>query len=190
MIGPLTNGWKISRSTWLGLALLAAGMALASFIGHFRTGLDVPIAGSVVLLIFLMVLSGIDLETRRLPNWLTLPLIGLGLVQNWALGNALLIFLIGGVFGYLMIYGLWLYSLKIRGKPGIGLGDAKLLAASGSWLGVYNLPAVLLIASSAGLIAALIGFNVKGEKLSRTTAIPFGPYISLGTWAVWCNSFV
>lgn len=174
----------------MALAALLVGMAIISLIGVQRIGLKEPVTGSAVLIIFLILLSLIDIETRRLPNWLTLPLIGLGLLQNWSLGNELLLFVLGGAMGYITIYALWLYSRMSRGSPGIGLGDAKLLAASGTWLGLYALPTVLLIASSAGLIVVLLNSKFGSAAVTRKTAIPFGPFLSLGIWAVWCNALV
>ena len=76
-----------------------------------------------------------------------------------------------------------LYS-RLRGRDGLGLGDAKLFAASGAWLGLEGLPAVLLVACGAAIVALLVdGLAIAG--LSATTRIPFGPFLAFGTWIVW-----
>ena len=62
-------------------------------------------------------------------------------------------------------------------EEGLGLGDAKLFAASGTWLGLPLLPYVLLIAALGGLAWALIA-RAQGR-------LAFGPWIALGFWCVW-----
>ncbi len=165
-------------------------MLSASWIAYQQGGLKVPIAGSCVLLAFLIGLSAIDFQTGLLPNWLTLPLIGLGLVQNWAIGNDVAFFIIGGIVGYLAVYLLSAFWSHYRGEQGIGLGDAKLLAAAGTWLGPLNLPGVLLIASTAGLAVVIVLSLLKREAVRSRQAIPFGPYIALGMWTIWCNTIL
>ncbi len=64
----------------------------------------------------------------------------------------------------------------MRGRVGLGLGDAKLLAAGGAWLGVALLPDVLLVSALAGLCWAV------GRRRSR---IAFGPFLAGGIWVVW-----
>lgn len=70
----------------------------------------------------------------------------------------------------------WLYR-KMRGRDGLGIGDAKLLASAGAWVG---LPSVIGIAAVAGLFA-----TVMLGSLSPTQRIPFGPYLCNTIWLVW-----
>ena len=161
-------------------------MSAVSWFAHLRGDLQVPIIGSSILLMCLLVLSAIDLESGLLPNWLTLPLIGLGIVQNWTMGNVMWPYLLGGLAGYCVIYGLSTYWLHVRGERGMGLGDAKLLAASGTWVGIYDLPGVLLIASASGLIMTIGWSAATATQFSRRKVIPFGPFIAFGTWNMWC----
>ena len=144
------------------------------------------VAASVVLFIFLVVLSDVDLRTGYLPNWLTLPLIALGVVQAWSVQFPVLLSVLGAVIGYLLIFVLSEYWHRVRGRQGIGLGDAKLLAASGSWLGVYLLPQVLLVASAAGLLTVGGQAVLSSKSVDLKESIPFGPFLALATWSVWC----
>ena len=157
-------------------------------IAHYLGEAQLPLMGSIILLAGLLALSAIDLETGLLPNWLTLPLIGVGLVQNWAIGHAMWPFVLGGLTGYLLIFLLSAHWMRARGERGIGLGDAKMLAASGTWVGVFALPGVLLIASGAGLVLVIASAWVKNTSVGARMAIPFGPFLALGTWTVWCNT--
>lgn len=148
------------------------------------------IVPTMILGATLVVLSVIDLETMRLPDALTLPLIAVGLLcaalfqwdgdswfdLRWRVAAAAL--------GYGLLFGVaWLYH-RIRGRHGLGLGDAKLLAASGAWLGIEGLASTLLVASLTALAAAVIG-HLAGRAITADTRIPFGPFLAGGTWLIW-----
>ena len=87
--------------------------------------------------------------------------------------------LIGGVVGYLIIWLIIFAYKKIKNKEGMGLGDAKLLAAIGFWFGWASIPFVLFFSSTIALISALPSLIKKTKNLS--SQIPFGPYIILAT---------
>ena len=93
--------------------------------------------------------------------------------------------LVGAALGYGLIAGLAAYWRKTRGYEGIGLGDAKLLAAGGAWVGVMGLPVILLIASILGLLAGVIVSSAPQSRQARL-ALPFGPCLRIGIWIVWC----
>ncbi len=126
----------------------------------------------------------IDARTRRLPDVLTLPLIVLGLLAAWALGLPLWLHGLGAALGYLLMAGLELGYRRIRGRDGLGRGDAKLLAAGGAWCGALGLAPVLLIASASGLLFVLI-LRVAGRAMSAEAAIAFGPFLAFGIALVW-----
>ena len=73
---------------------------------------------------------------------------------------------------------------SLRGREGLGAGDAKLLAAAGAWLGLAPLPWVVLLAAGAGLVVALV-WALAGTRISAGTAIPFGPWLALVMWLLW-----
>jgi leader peptidase (prepilin peptidase) / N-methyltransferase len=72
-----------------------------------------------------------------------------------------------------------LLLLAILSKGGIGGGDIKLMGVLGLVLGFQGAFLTLMIASVVGLIVGIIGLLMK--KFTRKTAIPFGPYLALGT---------
>ena len=115
-------------------------------------------AGPAVILAFL------DHRANWLPDFLTLPFAAAGLLIN--LHGTLASFssaLIGMVAGYVAIRILHDLQLLIRGCPGIGLGDAKLLSALGAWLGWMALPIVTV----GSAIIMLVFYFRRPEK-------PFG----------------
>jgi leader peptidase (prepilin peptidase) / N-methyltransferase len=145
---------------------------------------------TLILGTVLVALSLIDLATMRLPDALTLPLIAAGLVcalvLKWDGGSWLDLRwrVTAAALGYGLLYGIaWLYH-RLRGRHGLGLGDAKLLAASGAWLGIEGIAPTLLVASLTGLVAALIG-HVAGRPVTADTRVPFGPFLAGATWLIW-----
>ena len=140
---------------------------------------------SAVLLICLAVLAHIDARTYRLPDAITLPLIPAGLIANILVFDSLLPALIGAALGYLGLVGLEIAYKHLRGRDGLGRGDAKLLAAGGAWCGALALPFILLVASFAALLFVLLMSVIRGRKPSGTTMLAFGPWLAFGIGLVW-----
>lgn len=131
----------------------------------------------------LLVLALIDLEHKILPNKLTLPGTVLGLVFaliGWSIPFKLSI--LGGLVGFLIIF---LIALLSRG--GMGMGDAKLLAMIGTFLGWKAVFYVLFGASFLGSIGGITYLLL--TKQDRKTPIPFGPSLALAAFVVylWLN---
>ena len=87
--------------------------------------------------------------------------------------------LIGGIFGYFVIWSIIYFYKQVRKKEGMGLGDAKLLSAIGFWFGWISIPFVIFLSSITALLFVIPSLMKKSKKLS--SQIPFGPYIIIGT---------
>ena len=131
-----------------------------------------------LLVLALLYLAYIDWQTLRLPNAITLPLIFLGITFNLisdlrltTLSSAF----IGALLGYASLWALNAGYRLLKNRNGIGMGDAKLLAALGAWLGWGALPSVLLIASATGIVGGLVWLQLRGHQLQQ--AFPFGPFL-------------
>lgn len=126
----------------------------------------------------LVYLAYVDWRTFRLPNALTLPLIFLGLAFNGLSDMRLTAptsALLGASIGFA---SLWLINAgyrRLKSRNGIGMGDAKLLAALGAWLGIGALPSILLIASITGLVGGILWLKWRQFQLQQ--AFPFGPFL-------------
>ncbi len=132
----------------------------------------------------LLALAWIDAEHGFLPDVLTLPLVLAGLAAGWTLapetlGDAAL----GAAAGYLAFRGIALGYRVLRGREGLGQGDAKLLAAAGAWVGWQGLPEVALLAALAG-IAVLLAGRLRGGTLAADTSLAFGPCLALAAFMV------
>jgi leader peptidase (prepilin peptidase)/N-methyltransferase len=133
----------------------------------------------------LLALGWIDAEWFLLPDVLTLPLLLAGLgVTILTVPDDMLWHALGAACGYLGLRGVALLYRALRGRDGLGAGDAKLLAAAGSWLGLGALPLVLLLAALAGLVVAGIA-AATGRMMQATTALPFGAFLAASIWLVW-----
>ena len=154
----------------IGAALVAAAAAV-------RFGPGVEAAAACVLGWGLLAASAIDIETRLLPDSITVPLLWLGLAFNLTGGFAPLHEgVIGAMAGYFLLWVVYHGFRLLTGREGMGHGDFKLLAALGAWLGWPALPAVVVLASLAGATAGLA--LVACGRASRGTPLPFGPYLA------------
>jgi len=141
----------------------------------------------IILSIFFIIIFFIDLDHFIIPNELTFPLMIIGFLKSFDPNINLNLFpnymesLIGGVFGYILIWGIITLYMKIRKKEGMGLGDAKLLSAIGFWFGWYSIPYVIFLSSLSALLIALPSLINKSKSMS--SQIPFGPYLIFGTIA-------
>ncbi len=133
----------------------------------------------------LLTLAVIDHRHLILPDSLTLPLIPIGLAMAYAIRpESIDTHLIGATLGFLAFAAVsWLYR-QLRGRDGLGLGDAKLLAAAGAWLGWPALPGVVLMAAVTALLMALAATAVQ-NRAPATSEIAFGPHLALAFWASW-----
>lgn len=130
-------------------------------------------------------LTWIDLRRGIIPDWLNLVIAVIGLARA-ALLDGWAAALGAGCEGIVIGAIVWLLRrlyFMFRGFQGLGLGDVKLLAASGIWIGVAGIPVQLLVASLTALAAAVV-IQLAGQAMTRQTSIPFGPYLALGLLVV------
>ena len=133
----------------------------------------------------LLALAWIDWRTGRLPDVLTLPLLLAGLTATFLLDSSrLLDHALGAVAGYAALRVLAMAYEALRGRRGMGEGDAKLLAACGAWVGWDGLPTVVWVAALTGIGLALAMTAVTRASLTGTLSLPFGPCLALGAWVV------
>ena len=152
---------------------------------YLNFGLTITTLLLMILAIFCIIIFFIDLKYFIIPDSLTFPLMIIGFVKSFDPNLNTSIFpnyinsLIGGIFGYLIIWLIIYFYKKIRRKEGMGLGDAKLLAAMGFWFGWASIPFIIFISSSVALILTIPSLVNQTRKMS--SKIPFGPHIIVGS---------
>jgi leader peptidase (prepilin peptidase)/N-methyltransferase len=141
---------------------------------------------TVLLGWLLLALAAIDARTFILPDGLNAAVAVLGAAMlasvrppDWGMNVA------GAVIGFGLLWLVELFYRRLRGRDGLGRGDAKLLGAIGLWVGAFGIAPVLLIASLSGIAAALLLSLRESKTLSGQSAIAFGPWIALGGYIVW-----
>lgn len=160
-----------------------AAFSIAVWAALWRDGPDLWIACGLGWL--LLVLAVIDWRERLLPDALTLSLGIFGLFIA-AADRRIVDAAIGAAVGLVAFAAVrWLYA-RLRRREGLGLGDVKLIAAAGTWVGWAGLPSVVLIASVAAL--AVVGVGAAGGRRARADdAVPFGSFLAFGCWLVWLH---
>ena len=129
----------------------------------------------------LICLIFIDIDHQLLPDRITLPLLWLGLFANtFNIFTSLESAVYGAIAGYLSLWSVyWAFKL-LTGKEGMGYGDFKLLAALGAWVGIAQIPLIILLSSVVGTIFSII--MIVRKKQDQQTPIPFGPYLAIAGW--------
>ena len=134
----------------------------------------------IILSLGFIIIFFIDLKHFIIPDVITFPLMALGFIKSFIpnldpLFPYYVLSLIGGVFGYGIIWGIIFFYKQVKKKEGMGLGDAKLLAVIGFWFGLDAVPFIIFLSSTIALISVAPDLIKKSKKMS--TQIPFGPYI-------------
>jgi len=164
-------------------AIEIAALAVAAWAATETSG--AALIASCVLGWTLLTLALIDWRAFILPDGLTASLLLSGAVASYGLDHDNFIaHLIGALAGYLVFAAIaGLYRL-LRGRSGLGAGDAKLMAGAGLWLGWLALPSVVLLGAAFGLLLVLIK-SIAGQPLRLTDRLPFGTFLAAATWLVW-----
>jgi leader peptidase (prepilin peptidase)/N-methyltransferase len=138
-------------------------------------GLDEDAVLPLALVLLLVPVTLIDLDHRIIPNKL--------MVVGAVLAPALLLWVDPDALAEHLIAGVaagGFFLLAVLAYPrGMGVGDIKLAAVLGLFLGRAVGPAVFIALISGTLVGALIMAR-KGVAEGRKTAVPFGPFLALG----------
>jgi len=177
--------------------LLCSGLFVAALVAPDSSlpgapNLLVVLAGWLLISLLLpMVL--IDLDQLWLPEPLCRWGVVLGLVvtaiagfsQGDGAGRELLLWhLLAASAGLLGFEATSVLGQKALGKPALGLGDAKLAALLGAWLGLTGLGLSVMLSVFSGALFGVIG--LLSGRLKRGQPFPFGPFLAGGGLAVWC----
>jgi leader peptidase (prepilin peptidase)/N-methyltransferase len=139
------------------------------------------LAARLILVVILIVLFGIDLHHQILPNSITLPGIVIGFLFSLAGPPGWVNSLLGILLGAGILYGIAAAYYAVRREEGLGMGDVKMLAMIGAFLGWKAVLVTLILSSFSGALVGigLIAFARGGMRL----ALPFGTFLSMGALA-------
>jgi leader peptidase (prepilin peptidase)/N-methyltransferase len=129
----------------------------------------------------LIVLFAIDLRHRILPNVITLPGTVIGFAASFFLPPGWVASLIGLLAGGGVLFALAEIYYRTRGREGLGMGDVKMLAMIGAFLGWQQMLLSLMLASFAGSAVGLL--VIASRRGGMQAALPFGTFLALGAIA-------
>ena len=151
---------------------------------YYLYGITLTTLLLMILSLSLIIIFFIDLKHYIIPNELTYPLMVIGFLKSFDPNLNQILFpnyinsLLGGFFGYIIIWLIIFVYKKVRNKEGMGLGDAKLMAVVGFWFGWISIPFTIFVSSFVALVLVIPSLINKTKNM--TTQIPFGPYIIVG----------
>jgi len=144
-------------------------------------GLSLVAVFSAVFICLLITLAAIDLKHMILPDELTLGGSVLFFIYSFfnpAVGQ--LDALLSGLGAALLFSGFFFFYLKVRKIEGLGFGDVKMVLLMGLFLGLNRLVVAIFLASFSGLLVGV--FFMVFRKKNLRFALPFGPFLSLGSY--------
>jgi prepilin peptidase CpaA len=126
-----------------------------------------PLPIRMTLSLILVIAAVTDLQSRRIPNWLTLPAIPMGLAAQIIYGDGFWAGLFGACAGFIALFALFAIGAG-------GGGDVKLFTAVGSFVGINNVVVVFVLVAMLGGIAAVfvaLRAGALGRVLRNTASI-------------------
>lgn len=175
LLGGKCRACRAPVSPRYALVEILTGVIFASHAFFFEPG--VLLAARLTLAAILIALFFIDLEHQLLPDALTLPGIAVGIIASlFAQPGGPASLLGAGVGATILLAIRWLWK-RATGVDGMGLGDVKMLAMIGAFLGWQQVWLVLFVSSVAG---ALVGVAMAAARRgSMKTKLPFGTFLAL-----------
>ena len=141
--------------------------------------------GVVLLLAPVLAIAVIDARYLVIPNALSLFMLASGIVfvtitDASSLKDACIGVLVGGMTSYAISE----IFVRVRGYKGLGLGDVKLVAAGGAWVGWLGLAPTLFLAATTALVYVAIRCIAVGG-FDQKTRIPFAPFLGGAIFVIW-----
>jgi len=158
---------------------LLSGVTVAAI--AWRWGFSLQTLCAAFLTWSLVALSFIDIDTKYLPDSITLPFLWFGIACNYfGVFTDLESSVSGAMAGYLSLWIVYQLFKLATGKEGMGHGDFKLLAMLGGWIGWQAIPVIIVLSSFVGATIGITQIAFQGA--GRGTPIPFGPYLACAGW--------
>ena len=180
LLGGRCRACRAGISVRYPLVELATG---AAFMLQAFVFLDEPVVlvQRIVFTGMLVALFGTDLETQRLPNVITLPGILVGLAFSIVVPPGVVACALGAALGAAILALIRWGWERATGVEGMGLGDVKMIAMIGAFLGWQQVWVVLFLSSIAGAVIGVALAALGGRSMQ--TRLPFGTFLALAAYA-------
>ncbi len=162
------------------LVEIASGLLFVAF--FWRYGYSLTTVGFGLFSLGMLAVFFIDLDCRIIPDVITLPGIGVGVVLSLAsshlsIGTSLLGVLAGGgSFLAVALLGQWLFK-----RESMGGGDIKLAAMLGAFLGPSRIFLILILSAIIGLAVSVIVMAISA-RFRKDRTIPYGPFLVMAAY--------
>jgi len=150
--------------------------AVVFVVGYWRYGPTPLLAARLVFACAMIVLFVIDLQHRILPNRITIPGIVAGFLFSLFAEPGWISSLLGIALGGGLLLAVSEAYYRVRHEEGLGMGDVKMLAMIGAFLGWKAVLLTLLLASFLGSLVGVAILIVRKESLKY--ALPFGTFLA------------
>jgi leader peptidase (prepilin peptidase)/N-methyltransferase len=142
------------------------------------------------LALVMLAIAVVDAQSFLIPDFLNAAGLALGVVHSVVVGQvdigaALATAVLRAAILALVFFALRLMYARLRGRQGIGLGDVKLAAVAGSWLGWSIMPIAVEIAALSALSVYVLRRYALRRPLRPTSRLPFGLYLAPAIWIGW-----
>ena len=172
-----------ARLSTLYPAIELAALAIVAWAATVTGGL--VLVASCVLGWTLLAVAVTDWRSYLIPDALSLFLLLTGFASVFAFDPIHFTDHVIGAGAGVLSFSLLAWGYRaLRGREGLGFGDAKLLGGLGAWLAWDGLPSVILFGAVLGLCVVLAK-SFAGARLKATDRIPFGAFLAAGGWLVW-----
>ena len=158
--------------------VVEAGTALVFVLQYWQLGWQPLLAVRLLFGASMIVLAAIDLRHRVLPNVITVPGVAAGLACSLWLEPGWRASVVGAAAGWTILRAVGEAYFRLRGREGMGMGDVKMLAMVGAFLGWRHMLVTLFVASAAGSAAG--GAMVLASRDNLSFPLPFGTFLAFG----------
>ena len=147
---------------------------------------------SLIFIMGLVILFVTDLEHYIIPNEVTYSLSTLAIIISIININPFYITLsnslMGGIISGILLYMTSKIYFWVRKKEGMGMGDVKMIAMIGFWMG---LPTTVIIIILSSILGSLVGIGlILFRKMDRNQLIPYGSFLSLTAIILWIYNII
>ena len=150
-------------------------------LGWWYYGPGILLVSRLIFGCALIVLFAIDLEHHILPNVITVPGILVGFAFSFVTEPGWLASLIGIIMGGGVLWAVAEGYYWLRHEEGLGMGDVKMLAMIGAFVGWKLTLVALMLGSLSGSVIGM--YLVATERGTLKYALPFGTFLAIGAAA-------
>ena len=152
----------------------------ASVLSILKAGISIDYIFIFAFLSLMIALSFIDFDRKIIPDEINLIGFILGIVyaffrKDFSLLDSIIGALVGGGFLFAIAY----FYEKYKGIEGLGMGDVKLMAFIGSYVGWFGALFTIFLGSVLGTVIAIAGALTSNVEDKGKYEIPFGPYLAI-----------